>query len=86
MIRVTELLPVVWPAGFAMRHSTPTDAEALTALFYQCNGGGTEQHPAYPVLRLFVRVSNPAEAVYRNLGFVARPESYWLKQEIESGN
>ena len=35
-------------------------------------------HPAYPVLRLFVTVGNAAAAVYRNLGFVAGPESYWL--------
>lgn len=38
----------------------------------------TTLHPAYPVLRLFVTVGNPAETVYHNLGFVAGPESYWL--------
>jgi ribosomal protein S18 acetylase RimI-like enzyme len=158
MIRVTEPLPVTWPAGFEMRQPTPADAETLAALFHECYAGGTEArsqadaqgnvdyyfqhnaepavlqqasticidsqskemiatclislwegwplvydvvvqrkwrgqglanamlrqalntlHTAYPVLRLFVTVGNPAEAVYHKLGFVAGPESYWLR-------
>lgn len=72
LISIWEDWPLVYDV--AVRHSFRGQGLASAMLRHSLN----TLHPAYPVLRLFVSVGNASESVYRNLGFVAGPESYWL--------